>query len=474
MNRIALSVCLSLCWASILLVAGCGRDKPPGVSDAQAGADILLIGVDGLEWDVLLPLVRDGKAPAIAALMRRGVFGKLKTIRPTLSPVIWTTIATGKMPDQHGINNFVKPALMDGKPQLFSNRDRKTKAIWNIASDYDQRVAVVGWWMTYPVEPINGVMVAQTNTAQQLDIAGGKQIWKGRLIQGAAGQVYPPERQDSIMGLARETEGSLPLLTEAIFGKFEHPLSELGRRLWDNCLWSFRADAVYVRVAESLLSEAERFDLLAVYLGGTDVVGHRFWRYMEPGLYAHPPTEAQVANFGKVIENYYLYVDEVIGRLVSAAGPDARIIVCSDHGMKPVNTQGRFDPDDPPSNVNSAHHTNGEPGVIILAGLGLGRSKINRDVEKLQVYDLPTLGSVLEITPTVLALLSIPIGRDMSGSVNPRWVSADFLAGRPFRTVPTHDSVEWLTAHRSRTGQVPGADQRIEQLKDLGYIGGGE
>ena len=148
-----------------------------------------MIGVDGLEWDVLLPLVRDGKAPAMASLMRRGVFGKLETLQPTLSPVIWTTIATGKSPTEHGIGNFVKPVLKDGKPELFSNLDRRTKAIWNIASDYDKRVAVVGWWMTYPVEAINGVMVAQTNTAEQLDIAGGKQIWKGQLIQGAAGQV---------------------------------------------------------------------------------------------------------------------------------------------------------------------------------------------------------------------------------------------------------------------------------------------
>ena len=59
---------------------------------------------------------------------------------------------------------------------LFDNTDRRTKAIWNMASEAGLRVAVVGWWMTFPVEPVNGVMVAQTNTTDQLRIAHGRHV----------------------------------------------------------------------------------------------------------------------------------------------------------------------------------------------------------------------------------------------------------------------------------------------------------
>ena len=463
-----------LALAVLLLPCGCGKqdanDAQPAGPDTSKQPPIVLIGLDGLEWDVMRPMLHGGRLPAMAALMKRGTYGFLRTFRPTLSPVIWTSIATGKGPEDHGITNFVKSSSSGQLQELFTNLDRRTKAFWNIASDFNKRVAVIGWWMTFPVEPVNGVMVAQTNTGEQLDTYAGKNVWKGQLIRGVPGQVYPPNRQNAVMELLAAVEESLPELTTRIFGRFPHPKSVLGQRLWANTEWAFRADATYARLAEDLLAGPEPYDLLAVYLGGTDVVGHRFWRYMKPDRYKHPPSPQQVANFSQVIENYYAYADHILGRLVEQAGPHARIIVISDHGMKAINTAQQFSPDDPPQDVNSAHHKNAEPGIIIAAGPDIPRLDSPMPPNVLLQTDLKWIATVLDVTPTILALMDVPVGQDMPGRARQTLIEPTFLAAHPVRTVPTHDTPEWFEARQKPLEQIPGLEERLEQLRSLGYI----
>ncbi|MBH04869.1 MAG: hypothetical protein CMJ20_00960 [Phycisphaeraceae bacterium] len=458
--------CCKAVMGLVLLVwaVGCQKDTAP------SPPPVLLVSIDGLEWDVMLPLLRDGKMSNTAKLMERGNYGLLETFEPTLSPVIWTSIATGKNPGKHGISNFAKH--QPGKPaQLFSNSDRKTKAIWNIASDYGKRVAICGWWMTFPVEPVNGVMVAQTNTIQQIHIAKGENIWKGQLIEGIPGQVYPYHRQNEMMNILWEVERSLSELTGQIFGQFSHPLSMLGERLWNNCLWCFRADATYLRITETLLDDPEPYNLTAVYFSGPDVVGHRFWRYMQPDLYDHKPTPEQVENFGMVIENYYRYMDQAIGALVARMGDQARILIVSDHGMQPINQLARFDPDDPPNDVNSAHHRNAPPGVIIAAGPGFRESNGSLSIAKLKRADLVTTATVMDITPTLLALMKLPIGEDMDGQVADNLLDPDQLHVGQRQIVGTHDTPQWVETHQALVAEDPGQDERLEQLRSLGYIG---
>ena len=90
-KRIATIVTLS-----ILLVA-CG--KPQDAPHAK----VLLIGLDGAEWDRIDPLIAQGELPNLARLKRDGVHGPLESFEPILSPIIWTSIATGKTPEKHGI-----------------------------------------------------------------------------------------------------------------------------------------------------------------------------------------------------------------------------------------------------------------------------------------------------------------------------------------------------------------------------------
>ena len=374
----------NIAFGSLLAIgSACGFGTEQ--DSTQAGAQVLVLGVDGMEWDVLLPLIRSGRMPHFAALMARGNFGELETFVPTISPVIWTTIATGKVREKHGIRHFVK--FRGKQASLFDSRDRKTKAIWNILSDNGKRVNSIGWWMTWPVEAINGVMVAQTNTTAQLDTRAGKNIWKGGLVQGIPQQVHPSSRQNEMIDSLIASEQNLDRLSGEIFGSFEYPLTRLGERLWSNCQWAFRADATYLVVALKLANE-EAADLTLLYLGGPDVVGHRFWRYMRPEQFVDRPGDEQLANLGGVIADYYAYVDRALGELLTGHGSNTNVLIVSDHGMHAVNLEALFDPDEPPSNINSGEHQDAPSGILIAAGPAFRRDDTLKAPEDLERSDL--------------------------------------------------------------------------------------
>ncbi|MDY7110430.1 MAG: alkaline phosphatase family protein [Planctomycetota bacterium] len=458
------------------LLPGCGGEEAIDEETAAAlpqASPILFYGPDGFEWDLMLPMLKEGKLPNYAALMERGCYGELETITPALSPAIWTTIGTGKMPEAHGIPQFTH-RLPDGSLSPFHSNDRKTKALWNILSDYDKTLTCIGWWMTQPVEPVNGIMVAQTNTSDQLDIRGGRNIWKGSLREDIPQQVYPPERQEEMFEILRQTQDDLPRLMEEIFGTFEHPLSELGNRLWTNCKWAFRGDTTYLRIAMKLAEEGWMPDVTLLYVGGPDVICHRFWRYMQPELFAHRPTPEQIENFGDVIEDYYIYTDQALGRLLEVYGEDVNIIIISDHGFHATNVYNRFDPDDPPDDVNSGHHLDGPPGIFIAAGPCFRESRIDKPLAELERRDLPVIGSVEDITPTILAMQRIPLGADMTGEVMTDIFRDEFHIDRQPRMMATHDTEEFFANQQRETPIVPGDQERLDQLRSLGYIGGEE
>ena len=455
---------------TLLLVScvfsSCRRDSLPEhdfervAHPGPTAAPLLVIGVDGLEWNVILTMLRDGSLPNLARLMRQGVYGRLNTLLNPESPIVWTSVATGKIPAKHGIVAFTR---RDGKGnrQLYSNGDRKTKALWNILSDYRQRVAVIGWWMTFPVEEINGIMVAQTNTL------GGVPI-KGRLIEGLPGQVWPAAGQSDMMALLKRSHERLPDLTDEIFGPFPYPLTEMGKRLWADCQWSFRADATYLSIARRLLESEEPFDLMMVYFGGPDVVGHRFWRYMQPELYDHPPSQQEIENFGDVITDYYAYIDRSVGALTDALGPDASVMIISDHGMQPHGL--KFDAIKASKLKFSGYHFGWSPGVIIVAGSRIRHTPGRKKPEDLRQDDLQPLGSIYDIAPTILTWMRIPLGRDMDGRPLAQLATDDFDISNQPESVSTHDTRAFLASRPTLRMDAASHRERLEQLRSLGYI----
>jgi predicted AlkP superfamily pyrophosphatase or phosphodiesterase len=453
-----------------LFLSGCG-----GSSQDRAQGPIIILGLDGIEWDFVLPMIKKGRLPNIVKLMKRGYYGELETFAPALSPSIWTSIVTGKVVKKHGISGFFRRFSGSGKITLIKSTDRKTKALWNILSDYNKSVWSVGWWITFPVEKINGIMVSQTNALPQLDTPRGRneKIWKGTLLKGVNGQVYPPRRQNEMITILNEVDEDLPALLKRIFGEFRFPLSQLGQRLWDNCRWAFRADTTYYRILGKLVKEDPLPDLTLLYFGGTDVVGHRFLRYMHPELYKHKPTKEQITNFGTIIEDYYAYCDRILEELLEIYGPDATFFVISDHGMDPINLDAEFNPDAPWNANTSGGHKDNPPAFFLAAGPHIRKLPMNKPLQNLTRQDLEKVCTVFDITPTILAMLRIPIGKDMDGKVVKKIFRDEFPIDIQPPPVPTHDTPEFLTNQKKRKKQKfisPEEKERLEQLRSLGYI----
>ena len=398
----------ALLFALLALFAGCDGQTPaePGKPEhaAEPLTRVLLIGVDGLEWSVLQPLLAAGRCPNLLGLMERGSFGKLGTFRPTWSPVIWTSIATGKSMKQHGITGFV-----DEQQREFTSTRRRGRALWNIADMYGLSSNVFGWWITWPVEPVRGVMVSATSAAAMID-----KNWKPALMEGLPDQVYPPALEGRVMAVARQAgaeEHVMAVARDKVFGSLPTgDMEPVERDLVSQTLWSIQSDETFLDVAVDLLPDHPA-DLSLVYLGGTDVVGHRFWRHMQPELYDwHGSSPELDAAFAEVIPNYYVWADEMLGQLLAAAGDDVTVLVVSDHGMHEVSLK------QPNARRTTGDHQDGAPGVIIAAGPGIA---VQGGVQRfLKNGFLSTLGSVMDLAPTVLGLLGVPPARDMAGRVN--------------------------------------------------------
>jgi hypothetical protein len=201
-----------------------------------------------------------------------------------------------------------------------------------------------------------------------------------------------------------------------------------------------------------------------------DVVGHRFWRHAFPEEYAHPPTREEIDGFAGVIPRSYTWVDQAIGEILGSYDELVTVIVVSDHGMRGVNTKRNFVGHE---GLRSGHHRGGQPGVIIVSGeyarrgTKLAPSAPDTPTEPGQ---LPILGHVQDLAPTLLALQHLPLGRDMDGAVLDRVLSVDFLEEHPLSFIDTHDTDEWLAdrPHQMLSEEVE--SERLRQLRSLGYI----
>src|SRR5689334_12332839 len=122
---------------------------------------ILLIGWDAADWQVITPMLEAGQMPVLEKLIEEGVMGNIATLQPVISPMLWTSIATGKTADKHGVLGFTERDPESGEPRPFSSLSRKTKALWNIFQQaLGWRCHVSNWWASHPAEPLDGITVS--------------------------------------------------------------------------------------------------------------------------------------------------------------------------------------------------------------------------------------------------------------------------------------------------------------------------
>src|SRR5437667_5089809 len=160
-------------------------------SQSSAGR-VVVLGFDGMDPQAVDLLMSEGKLPNFAKLRQDGAYGRLLSSKPLLSPVIWTTIATGKTPDQHHIGHFVAVNQTTGEQLPVTSRMRRVKALWNILSDTGRTVDVVGWWASWPAETVRGSIVSDHLGYHFLLEEGHSDA------QSSMGVTYPPDLAKSL------------------------------------------------------------------------------------------------------------------------------------------------------------------------------------------------------------------------------------------------------------------------------------
>ena len=400
---------------------------------------LLFVGWDAADWKVIDPLLARGEMPHLAALLAQGVRGNSSTIYPPLSPMVWTSIATGKRPTKHGIHGFIEPTEDGLAVRPVSNLGRKTKAFWNILNQEGKNCIVIGWWPSHPAEPIRGAMVSNhfpLTTANKPD----------RPLM--PGTISPPALAGRLADLRvhpSELNGDILRLFVPDWQKVDQ---DKDKSLHD--LAGIIAETMSIHAAATELMETEPWDLAAVYFSGIDHFSHRFMRYharkRSRTAAAHP------ALFRDIVANAYRYHDLMLGRLIQLAGPDTAVMVASDHGF---HSDGML-PDYIPAEAAGPAVEHRDFGIFCLKGAGVRQGENIHGV------------SVLDIAPTILHLFGLPVGTDMDGKVLINAFGDQSLPAR----IPTWDDVQGNDGRHPPERHYDGASsvESLRQLVDLGYI----
>ncbi|MGH9319409.1 MAG: alkaline phosphatase family protein, partial [Vicinamibacteria bacterium] len=125
-----------------------------------SGVKIVLVGIDGATLSVIEPMMREGSLPEFQSLIEGGVQGALRSEHPMRSPAIWTTIVTGRSRDAHGIDNFTTRRWPSFRKVLVNSDHRKVLALWNLLGPFQKSAGFVGWWASWPGEPVSGWIVS--------------------------------------------------------------------------------------------------------------------------------------------------------------------------------------------------------------------------------------------------------------------------------------------------------------------------
>jgi len=424
-------------------------EGPPGMREALAGravtdrtvatgVKVAIIGLDGADWELIDPLIARGRLPNLARLKARGAWGPMRSMEPMLSPLLWTTVATGKPPEQHGIIDFLVRDARTGKPVPVSSRARKVKALWNMLSDAGRTSDIVAWWATWPAEPTDGHIVSDRVAYSTFTFTQG--------LEDAAGATWPKEYFAAI----RDRLVSADSIPDSELRRFADATPEEFRRL-ATIVASARS---YQAAALDLLAHGQP-DLFALYYQGIDEVSHRFAHFMPPKMAI--VTDDEFRRYHGTVEAYYEYQDGLLGTILGRLAPETIVIVLSDHGFR--NGTGR--PNEPPYIEGKPGLWHRRYGIFMMDGPHVRPGPLDTT-------------SLLDVAPTVLYLLGLPIAEDLTGRIVDEAIDPTFRARVAMRTIPSYEGIGARVAGADLAADSQVEAEMIEKLRSLGYIAGGE
>ena len=440
----------------------------------------MVFGIDGGTWRILDPMLRNGELPNIQRLYDHGVHGVLESAPPALSPVVWTTIFTGKPHQQHGIHDW----------KTSQSTHRKVVALWEITSARGLLTHVVNVPGTWPPEDVTGVMLSgfplsgstvgggtgqvlkeselaerrtpavyYANATLIADHAEGLQpgswsdwfevpipahpAWRGmmrvRRLDDDELYVSPCYRTDNGFDFGRPPEAlqrvrdtlGVPYVPEGP-GWSKHAEKWTPEYLFEHLVHVSR-----IQAGAAEIFAASPWRLFAFVDTLVDRTSHPYWAYMFPQDYDGLDPE-KARRYGNVVREAYLETDRQLGRVLAAAKGEYYVVIVSDHGFHSNRDR------------TVAIGTHEFDGIYLVSGPGLRAKAGSR-------------AHIDDVTPTVLYLLGLPVARDMTGRVIPE------VAGQ-LRREPL-EIASYEAGHRAGS-DVPVDRKTWEQLRALGYVDG--
>jgi hypothetical protein len=429
----------------------------------KAEGRVYVLGIDGITWDRIDPLIAKNRLPNFAKLRSAGATARLRTYLPTASPSIWTTIATGQPPQVHQINDFViqRAGFLPSYELVLQNRGlrwmfsrlglhnvvpvssnlRFCKALWTITKEMGIPTSVAGWWASFPAEETKGWIVTDQAVNDWLP-------WLftnyERRVARTAGTTYPEELAKQIEPLQRSPESvtreelsRFVPVDDADWAEFLAAKSVDHDRPTSVFRYSYLRDEFLV-AATLDIDTKNRPEIVLCYTRLTDDVSHLFWEYSEAEAKDLGVDPKKIEKYRDVVDKTLEWADGIVGKFIERLGPADTLLVLSDHGWERVS-KGVY------------HHFNAPDGVIAFYGANVKPGVLEKSPH------------VLDVLPTILWLAGIPKGADMPG----RALREAFKITREERTIPT-----WET-NRSGTAGIYGmlgSGAQTNLLEQIGYV----
>jgi hypothetical protein len=399
---------------------------------------VVVVGVDGLAPSDVAPEAASGRVPAFARLARRGAFGPLSTLRPTEGPPLWTTMMTGRLPRDHGILSastyrlrgsdsewalLPKGVFVGGLERLslasrrpVASTSRRRRALWNVLDAFGIPAGLVRVWGTHPPETIRGFVLSPYFHLLRGDPAR------------AADALFPRDLLPEVVARAVSPRDLDPALLADLAEVPAPPASPLDDPALEALAREALApDLTYERAAQ-VLGQAYAPSLLVVSFQGYDAAGHAFYRYAHPEAFGNVNAE-ETRRYGRVLDRYASLVERWVSDLERTLGPGDVLMVVSAHGLQPTPLWRRLLGVLTGTTVAAASHGGAPDGVLIVAGAGI------------RPGSTPAGASVLDVAPTLLYLMGLPVARDMQGRILTEILDPAFAQDNPLTFIPSYESL---------------------------------
>lgn len=400
---------------------------------AGASPRVIVIAIDAASLDLITRATAQGRLPNFGRILDAGAVRHLATLRPTSAEAVWAAVVTGKLPQKNGVRSagIYEVAGSGSNLELLpdycfahglqrfgflverphSSATFRTRTLWSIASTNGFSVGVVGWPLTQPAPPVRGYLVSDAYQRAALTASG--------IDEPSA--VYPPELNADALAAMESTADDRAAVANASdsgSGGASGPRDPRD-------VGPARTDRVNDRIAQTL-ARTRPAQVTLTRFQSLDAIGHYFLRYAVPSEFGDVSDEER-HRLGNVLERQYAMIDDAIGRAMARLSADDLLLIVSGYGMEPLGFGRRVvervigDPD-----LNGTHEA-APDGFLLAYGGSVARARQQ------------TRASVVDVTPTILYFLGLPIGRDMDGYARTDLFQPSFTAERPITFIPTHD-----------------------------------